>query len=204
MPTSARGLYLIVPHPKVECVQNKLSLKQSRCLWFPRSTQTIHHQLTRALLEYFKSGCGDDSSASGVTADTSLRFSRRQTIAIKHPPQGRLLRRRLQRTTQERTSSSIVCGSRRRARLAGYGQALQGGQSRRVARNARPMTGSASPPFGTMALEAAMGVAHVAFHPTRLVDHGPAASSKKACTALNNSSRFFSMMMLCVPSASAT
>jgi len=78
MPTSARGLYLIVPHPKVECVQNKLSLKQSRCLWFPRSTQTIHHQLARALLEYSKSGCGDDSSASGVAADTSVRFYRRQ------------------------------------------------------------------------------------------------------------------------------
>ena len=34
--------------------------------------------------------------------------------------------------------------------------------------------------------------------------HGPADSSKNACTALNNCSRFFSMMMLCVPSASST
>ena len=158
MPTSARGLYLIVPHPKVECVQNKLSLKQSRCLWFPRSTQTIHHQLTRALLEYFKSGCGDDSSASGLRPTLHFGFPEGKTIAIKHPPQGRLLPRRLQRTTQERTSSSIVCGSRRQARLTGYGQALQGGQSHRVARNACPMTGSAFPPFGTTTLEGAMGV----------------------------------------------
>ena len=51
---------------------------------------------------------------------------------------------------------------------------------------------------------AAVGTAPVASTHYALADHGPAASSKKACTALNNCRRFFSMMMLCVPSANAT